>query len=110
MKRLIGFLSLGLFLLAPQLLADVEQKKLEIPGKVVQQIESTEIPASPRPVQEVAGPSIPEVPQPLKEHPLVGTDRERLDRLEHDFAEGRITQTQYDLEKDKLMRQANIKF
>ena len=53
---------------------------------------------------------IPEVPKAIGREKLGGADEVRLAELEQRRASGRITQTEYDLEKDALARESNINF
>ncbi len=78
----------------------------EITGTMEEQIPPS---PSPVPVEEVKE-GFPEVPQVLEDRKLTAGEAAELDDLEHDFAEGRITQTEYEMEKDKLVRKANIQF
>ena len=58
--------------------------------------------------EEVKG--IPEIPKAITREALNPAEKVRLNELEIKRAKGQITETEYQLEKDSLARQANIKF
>jgi hypothetical protein len=62
------------------------------------------------PVQEPGGPRIPEIPPEIKERELGPAEKETMARLEEERAAGDLTETEYDLEKDVLVRDSNISF
>ncbi len=51
-----------------------------------------------------------EIPKPITKPLMTAAERERLAQLEEKRARGQVTQTEYDLEKDNLGRDSNIKF
>ncbi len=53
---------------------------------------------------------IPEIPQAITREQLNPAEKNRLNELELKRSKGQITETEYQLEKDSLARQANIKF
>lgn len=53
---------------------------------------------------------IPEIPKAITREALNPAEKIRLNELELKRAKGQITETEYQLEKDSLARQANIKF
>ena len=53
---------------------------------------------------------VPEVPQPITRKHLGPAEQARLAELERKRASGKITETEYNLEKDTLFRKANIIF
>jgi len=71
------------------------------------------------PAEEMKGPvaeireeetGIPEIPKPIKRKRLSPAEEVRLTELELRRTKGQITETEYQLEKDSLGREANIKF
>ena len=65
-----------------------------------------------KPVAEIreVGQKMPEIPQPITRKHLEGADQARLDDLESKYASGQLTQMEYEIEKDKLARDSNVKF
>ncbi len=53
---------------------------------------------------------IPEIPKAITREQLSPAEEAQLSELELKRAKGKITETEYELEKDSLARQANIKF
>jgi|GEM_PF-1973125 len=52
-----------------------------------------------------------EVPKPIKNFGELGSARKtQLDQLEMDYASGKITQTEYEMRRDTLFREANLIF
>jgi hypothetical protein len=81
------------------------EKPVEIPGD----LREMPSPVPPEEVREVET-GIPEIPPSIEERELTPAEKERLAQLEHERAEGDLTDPEYDLEKDVLQRDSNIKF
>jgi hypothetical protein len=98
----------------PAIAADtavVERKKIPIEIQAEEQRRMEEMKEI-KPVAEIREEEtgIPEIPKPVSREDLSPAERMRLDELEHKRAAGKITETEYQLEKDSLFRDANIKF
>lgn len=65
-----------------------------------------------RPVPEIREKEtqMPEVPKRITREKLGPAEQARLAELENKRATGKITQTEYDLEKDTLYRESNLQF
>ena len=115
LKSVTLFVFSGLLILAgSQVFADTspdenKAKTIEINASEQKKIEKTKELKPVAKVEEV-GRHIPEIPQPVTREHLSGADQVKLDDLEDRHASGKITQTEYELEKDTLARRANIKF
>ena len=65
---------------------------------------------APQKIEAPEGAKIPEIPKPRKESGLSEQQKVRMSLLDQKYSEGKINQSQYDLEKDKITRDSNIKF
>lgn len=123
-KQYLTFLSAGILITTSWLYADewspneTQKQRIEI-EKAQKKQEVMEIKGSralpPRivPPADVKPPkefSIPEIPKPITRKRLGPPDEVHLADLERKYSEGKITKTEYDLEKDSLVRDANIEF
>ncbi|MBI3307533.1 MAG: hypothetical protein HYZ84_07000 [Candidatus Omnitrophica bacterium] len=89
--------------------AEEKEETLEIKGGEAKRIEEEQKLRKPKKIEVEEGVKIPEVPQPLKEE-LSPADKVKLSNLEQKRAEGKVNELQYDLEKDRLGRESNIKY
>lgn len=108
-KWMVGVLA-GTVVLAGRLEAAAErpEEAVEIPAEEEMRIEKER---EVRPMEEIREEKemvIPEVPKPVKETGLSTAEKAKLDGLEHERAAGKLTETEYELEKDSLLREANI--
>lgn len=89
----------------------IQQKKEQLLIKARQRIAAQEAQekAVPR-VEEREKPLLPEIPQPLRDRELGPAEKIRLNDLEQKYAAGKISETEYKLEKDSLVRGTTIKF
>ena len=87
--------------------AETETKVVEIPGKEAE-IEEVKVP-KPKKIEVEEGVKIPEVPPTLKEG-LSPAEKTKLSSLEQKRAEGKINELQYEVEKDSIVRESNIKY
>ncbi len=115
LKNGVFFLLLGLFLFTQNALAakkqahELRKQPLEVPGEEIRREEEAKIVKPMEKIEELDK-GMPEIPQPItREHPGAA-DQVELESLEHELAKGTITETEYQLKKDTLMRQSNIKF
>ena len=90
---------------------EIQKKKDQILIKAGERLRAQEAleKAAPK-TEEPPNPLLKEVPQPLQEHDLGSAEKVRLETLEQQYASGKITETEYKLQKDSLAREANIKF
>ncbi len=113
-------LSAGLLLVCafsiPSLRAETpaarEEKRSakEVEGGFLQRMEEVKrVPARER-IEPRTGIKIPEIPQAAREHPLVGADKIKLASTEQKQAQGKLTETEAALDKDRLVREANLKY
>ncbi len=114
-KKLVFFLIPGILTFAANTLAadavvgEGEFVPIEIPAekeKEAQKLEDQKHIDKVR--EEVKG--IPEIPKAITREGLNPAEKVRLNELELKRAKGQVTETEYQLEKDSLARQANIKF
>jgi hypothetical protein len=88
---------------------EIEQPAVEIKAqekRMEQQIMQGPV----KPIGEPEGPGLPEVPREMKDRELGPAEKERLAELDRRFQDGKMTQTEYDLEVDNLVRESNVKF
>jgi hypothetical protein len=113
MVNRIGFgLLFGSLILSPLVFAEKierKQESVEIKADQLKQLEEME---EIKPVAEVKEEKtiIPEIPKVITRERLGPAEQLRLDELEQKRVSGKITETEYQLEKDSLFRDANIKF
>jgi len=86
------------------------EKTAAIEGGFLQRIEDAKrVPAREK-IEPRTGIKIPEIPQAAKEHPLVAADKVKHASIEQKQAEGKLTDTEAALDKDRLIREANLKY
>ena len=90
-----------------------EENKISIPVQVdlIQRLEKAGL--HPSVVQKVEPPKrfqMPEVPQTIQNEHLSPAGLIRMEQLERQRSAGKLTETEYTLEKDTLFRDANIKY
>ncbi len=112
LRHIVFLLVTGLLVSSGNALAaksNEAEEQLEIPGQEIRREEEVKIPKPAKKVQEVKK-GIPEVPQPITREKVGPAEQAQLDALEHQLMNGTITETEYQIKKDALMRQSNIKF
>lgn len=82
----------------------------EIRADFLRKVEEAKEMAGEDKVEPEEGIQMPEIPQAIKDDKLSPAESVRLSNLELKRAEGKMTQTEYDLEKDTLARDANIRY
>lgn len=58
----------------------------------------------------VPEPTVPVIPKPITDTDLNAAEKFKIDQLEREYSEGKITKTDYELQKDAIFREANITF
>ena len=86
------------------------KKTAAIQGGFLQRMEEAKKVPGREKIEPRPGFKMPEIPQPAKEHPLVAADQVKLAATEQKQAEGKLTQTEAALDKDRLVREANLKY
>src|SRR5437870_687423 len=104
MKKILLFLLMGLPLLASSTAADNSARErkaqpVEIQAREERRLEEIRKGVRVPEIREEKK-QMPEIPKPVTRGQLGPAEQARLDDLEHRKANGTITQTQYDLEKD----------
>ncbi len=92
--------------------AATEQKKTpeEIRAEFLQKIEDAKRLSGGEKIEPQEGLKMPEIPQAIKDDKLSPAEKVQLSNTELKRAEGKITQTEADMEKDTLAREANLKY
>lgn len=99
--------------LAETAAAAADEKKVSVPiqGDLIQRLEKAGLhPSITTKVEPPEGFKMPEVPQAIKNENLSPAGQVRMDQLERKRGEGKLTETEHDLEKDTLFRDANLKY
>lgn len=89
-----------------------ENEQIEVPGDRARKIEAAEKIKQrmhPKKIEERKR-KMPEIPRAITRTRLAPAEKVELDQLEQDYARGKITQTEYEMKRDTLYRQANITF
>ena len=88
----------------------IQQKKEAIEIKAKERLAAME--SQTQPVEQIQERKfkIPEIPQPLRDRELSPAEKVQLDSLEQQYASGRISEMEYQMKRDALERQANVKF
>ena len=90
-----------------------EENKVSIPIQVdlIQRLEKAGLhPSITQKVEPPEGFKIPEVPQSIANENLGPAGQIKMDQLERKRAEGKLTETEYNLQKDSLFRDANLQY
>ncbi len=105
--RYLSALVLSLLLAVPLYAESSSEKKtpaMEIEGP------KPELQGNPIPEIKPLEKEIPEVPKKITRTGLTPAEAEELRQEERRLAKGEITQTEYEIKKDSLARDANLKF
>ena len=106
---LLAFTTISAF--AETSVVERKQESVEIKAGEEMRIEGMKVI---KPVEEIRPEGeekeIPEIPKAIKREQLTAAVKVRLDELEQKRTTGKINETEYQLEKDSLLRESNIKF
>ena len=114
-KNTALFLLAGLLIFAGKTAArenPVRERKVKPVEIQAESQRRTEEARETKPVAEIREKEtrLPEIPKPITRGQLGPAEQVRLAELERKRAAGTITETEYELEKDTLFREANITF
>jgi len=93
--------------------AETDNKNLRIPieGGIVQRLEKAGLhPVAPKKIEPSEGFKMPEVPKAIQNENLSVAGQVKMDQIERKRSEGKLTDTEHDLEKDSLFRDANLRY